>query len=171
MSTAIEDALLGRPAFRLPMRRDPASASAARRLVAAALSTWGLPQLAETSALVVSELVGNAVAHARHGRLILVTVTRVGPLRVRVAVVDRSHIRPAVRETGPVDEGGRGLLLIASVSATWGTDPLPWGKRVWAEIADAAEPPRSAPGQETPAAPPQIRTARASGLGTPGGTC
>ena len=133
MSNAIDSAPIGRPAYSQTLPREPASAGRARRLVAAALGTWGLSRLGDTSALVVTELVGNAAKHAR-SQTIRVTITRVGPLRVQVAVVDRSQSKPAARKAGPEDEGGRGLPLIESVSARWGTDPLPWGKRVWAEI-------------------------------------
>lgn len=121
------------------MLREPKSVGPARRLVASALDAWALPQLGEPSALVVSELVGNAAKHARRS-IIRVTITRVDPCRVRIAVVDLAHREPTAREAGPEDEGGRGLLLVESVSACWGTDPLPWGKRVWAEIEGAAEP-------------------------------
>ncbi|WP_412126017.1 ATP-binding protein [Streptomyces platensis] len=35
---------------------------------------------------------------------------------------------------GDTDEGGRGLALVAELADCWGADPLPWGKRVWAEL-------------------------------------
>lgn len=137
------------------MLREPKSAGDARRLVGDALGEWGLLQLKEPSALVVSELVGNAAKHGRSS-IIRVTITQVDSYRVRIAVVDRSHREPAAREAGPDDEGGRGLLLVAAMSARWGIDRLPWGKKVWAEIEGA---PQQVAGREpceteAPAQPP-----------------
>jgi hypothetical protein len=57
------------------------------------------------------------------------------PDRLRVAVVDKSRRMPEPRIVGPDAIGGRGLHLIDALSDRWGTDLLPWGKRVWAEIA------------------------------------
>lgn len=34
----------------------------------------------------------------------------------------------------PEGEHGRGLLLVATLAESWDTEPLPWGKRVWAEL-------------------------------------
>ncbi|GCD39010.1 ATP-binding protein [Streptomyces chrestomyceticus JCM 4735] len=108
-------------------------AATARRLVHVALSAWGLAELADDSALVVSELVCNAVQHAR-SRCIRVSVTRPGAARVRISVVDKSMELPELREPGSGDEDGRGLALVVGLAAAWGADPLPWGKRVWAEL-------------------------------------
>lgn len=105
----------------------------ARRLVRTALATWRLEQLADAVALVTSELVTNAVQNARSDAL-RVVVTRPGAAFVRVAVLDKSRTLPARCEAGEDDEGGRGLALVELLAARWGTDPLPWGKRVWAEL-------------------------------------
>ncbi|CAM5579157.1 MULTISPECIES: ATP-binding protein [Streptomyces] len=113
--------------------RAPESAAAARHLVSEALSAWGLAELAEDGALIVSELVTNAVQHAR-SRSVRVTITRLEPARVRIGVVDKSGKVPWLQEPGGADEGGRGLVLVAGLAWEWGSDPLPWGKRVWAEL-------------------------------------
>lgn len=122
---------MARVAGTLP--RAPESAATARRLVRIALSTWGLEELADDGVLIVSELVSNAVQHAR-SRCIRVSVTRPGAARVRISVVDKSMELPELREPGGGDEDGRGLALVAGLAAAWGADPLPWGKRVWAEL-------------------------------------
>jgi hypothetical protein len=62
---------------------------------------------------------------------------------ISVAVRDRSSIVP--RFTGPVSPtayGGRGLLLIDSVSDRWGSLSLGDGKVVWSLLAldEAGEP-------------------------------
>ncbi|MER7403403.1 ATP-binding protein [Streptomyces sp. NPDC000070] len=106
----------GCPGYSETLPREPESAGAARRLVCVALAAWGLDDLAGDGALIVSELVSNAVRHARC-RSVRVTVTR-----------------PELREPCTGDESGRGLMLVGALAKDWGTDHLPWGKRVWAEL-------------------------------------
>ncbi|WP_324618077.1 ATP-binding protein [Streptomyces sp. RTd22] len=98
-----------------------------------ALAAWRLEELAEVAALIVSELVTNAVKHARSNSIRL-TITRPEAVRVRIGVVDKSKKRPVPRKSSAEDEGGRGLALVEALAEDWGTDPLPWGKRVWAEL-------------------------------------
>ncbi|KAB8169727.1 ATP-binding protein [Streptomyces sp. 3MP-14] len=97
------------------------------------VATWGLVELTDEVALVVSELVANAVQHTRC-HAIRVRVTRLAPGSVRVAVVDKSHCLPVPRTSGAEDGSGRGLTLVEAVTTRWGADPLPWGKRVWADL-------------------------------------
>ncbi len=123
----------GHPGYSETLPRQPESAAPARRLVRAACAVWRLDDLAEDGALIVSELVSNAVQHARRDS-IRVVIDRPGPGRVRVGVVDFSTTRPVRKTPGPEDEGGRGLALVNELAESWGADPLPWGKRVWAEL-------------------------------------
>ncbi|GHG13598.1 ATP-binding protein [Streptomyces filamentosus] len=112
------------------------SAAVARRLVAAVLDRWELPELTERAELIVSELVTNAVLHARTGGAsVRVVVTRVHGDRVQVAVTDLDQRPPTLVEAGPDEERGRGLALVAAVSESWGCERRAWGKRVWAELA------------------------------------
>ncbi|WNI17245.1 ATP-binding protein [Actinacidiphila sp. ITFR-21] len=125
----------GHPAYTQPLPCAAPSAAEARRLVRTALGVWGLDALADEAELVVSELVGNAVRHTRC-RLIQVSVARPARGTVRVAVADGSYVRPVPRaQPGDEDVCGRGLVLVAALADRWGTDPLPCGKRVWAELA------------------------------------
>lgn len=123
----------GAPAYTEALPREAQSAAAARRLVRTVLGAWHLPELAECAALVVTEMVANAADHAR-GEAVRVTVTRISDHRVRVAVVDMDRARPQVRPLDANAERGRGMRLIEAHSAGWGVDPLPWGKRVWADL-------------------------------------
>ncbi|MEU6403997.1 ATP-binding protein [Streptomyces sp. NPDC046985] len=104
----------------------------ARRLVRSALDAWSLAGIAEDATLAVSELAANAVRHGS-GRRMVVRVTRVGPNRVRIAVSDRSKKPPYLVTPSENASTGRGMHLIEAVSDRWGTDLLPWGKRVWSE--------------------------------------
>ncbi|MEU2792184.1 ATP-binding protein [Streptomyces sp. NPDC007100] len=123
----------GSPGYTETLPRIPESAATARRLVRVAVAVWGLEELAEDGALVVSELVSNAVRYARC-RSIRVSVARPGADRVRIGVVDKSVKLPGLREPDGEDARGRGLSLVAGLAVAWGADPLPWGKRVWAEL-------------------------------------
>ncbi|MEU0991472.1 ATP-binding protein [Streptomyces sp. NPDC005953] len=130
----IWSAAVGRSAYAQSLRRAPESVRAARRLVSAALRAWGLEELEDTAWVVVSELMSNAVVHARL-RTVRVTVTLLDEGVVRVAVVDRSRQVPRVKAADVDDESGRGLAMVAALSCgRWGVDPLRWGKRVWADL-------------------------------------
>ncbi|MFF4756195.1 SpoIIE family protein phosphatase [Streptomyces sp. NPDC002514] len=108
---------------------DPAVVSKARSLTLGQLTKWGLPNLATTTELIVSELVTNAI---RHGT---------GPIRLRLIrhqvltceVSDTSNSLTRLRHARTTDEGGRGLFLVAQLSHRRGTRYTPDGKTVWAE--------------------------------------
>jgi serine phosphatase RsbU (regulator of sigma subunit)/CHASE1-domain containing sensor protein/anti-sigma regulatory factor (Ser/Thr protein kinase) len=112
----------------------PESIPTARRLVDEHLGASGAPA---DMALVVSELVTNAVLHGR-GDVRLRLVRR--PSSVRVAVHDSSDDRPVVAEPSPDTVGGRGLRIIEAVASDWGITEDGGGKWVWAELA-TSEPP------------------------------
>ncbi|CAM5329977.1 ATP-binding protein [Streptomyces aurantiogriseus] len=110
------------------------SAEVARKLVRTALAAWHLEELADTGALLVSELVANAVKHT-NSRVIRVVISRPSETFVRIGVVDRARVMPEM--TKPGDDlltSGRGLLLIDSLADRWGADMYRWGKQVWAEM-------------------------------------
>ncbi|WP_340375512.1 SpoIIE family protein phosphatase [Streptomyces sp. SS7] len=120
------------PAGRLaswPLPDDPRAAGHARRHVREQLALWDLEQLAPTAELLVSELVGNVVRHAR------------GPVRLRLLygaelvceVYDGSQAMPRIRRATETDEGGRGLQLITALSGRWGARYTAHGKCIWTE--------------------------------------
>ncbi|MBD0670654.1 SpoIIE family protein phosphatase [Streptomyces sp. CBMA156] len=101
----------------------------ARRLAAHTLRRWGLDQLCEATELMVSELVTNAVQHATRP----VTLSLVRTSRLRCEVGDDSPLLPRPRRTGPEDERGRGLQIVARSADRWGATRLGTGKVVWFE--------------------------------------
>lgn len=113
--------------------RDAVSVGEARRFVHAALLDWKMPELADLAELVVSELASNAVMHARRATF-RVTLARLNDSRARVAVVDHSPNLPQRVDAADDDAHGRGLAIVEAVSTEWGTEPLRWGKRVWADL-------------------------------------
>ncbi|MEU1800605.1 ATP-binding protein [Streptomyces sp. NPDC019937] len=124
----------GHPGYSEVLPRVPESAEVARRLVRAALAAWGQEELIEDAALVVTELVSNAVRHAPLS-VIRVIVTRPTDTLIRVGVVDRAHSVPLLRtDSNGDDTRGRGLLLVEAYTDQWGTEVYPWGKQVWGEL-------------------------------------
>ena len=110
---------------------DPRSARHARRFLASHVKDGSQLELAQ---LLVSEIVTNAVLHARTD--ICLRIVRRGR-RLRVEVTDQSVQQPSERSFGPSSTTGRGLKLLTALAADWGTDAegsAP-GKTVWFELA------------------------------------
>jgi anti-sigma regulatory factor (Ser/Thr protein kinase) len=121
----------GRRMFETLLPAEPASASAARAAVQTQCRRWGLGRLCDDAALVTTELVANAVRHARtEVRLRLCPV----PDGIRVEVCDGSTRALRPRKAELLDEGGRGLVLVDALSAHVGTERHADGKTVWAEL-------------------------------------
>jgi anti-sigma regulatory factor (Ser/Thr protein kinase) len=113
----------------------PEAASEARR----ALVGLAFPEITrENLALLVSELVTNSVRHAgvsaRDG--IQVELHNGGD-RVRLAVHDGGDgfPLPSYEPEAPFVADGRGLLIVAALSETWGVDSDSEGCTVWCEVA------------------------------------
>ncbi|NUR82683.1 MAG: ATP-binding protein [Nonomuraea sp.] len=115
----------------LPFQAD--SVKLARDVTRSTLSGWGLQDLGDDAALVVSELVTNAVRYAMYARgEIRLLLMRVSP-HVLLAVADPSDDVPTPKEPDFVSENGRGLYIVETYSQCWGWDPLArGGKAVWA---------------------------------------
>jgi anti-sigma regulatory factor (Ser/Thr protein kinase) len=96
-----------------------------------ACETWARGELCQSVQLVASELVANAVRHARSAVRLDVRPTQRGVL---VEVADDSPRLPERRDPGLFDESGRGLWLVDAMAASWGVEREPKGKRVWAEL-------------------------------------
>ncbi len=97
---------------------------------------WRLcPQTLADTELCMSELVGNAVRHTPSRRLHCRLWSARGLLFVEVDDEDGDDI-PQVEQPGEDDECGRGMLLIDTFAAAWGSLPRPGleGKTVWAAL-------------------------------------
>ncbi|MFJ9840264.1 ATP-binding protein [Kitasatospora sp. NPDC101155] len=134
---ATPPALSGDAFFWLPRHR--ASVPSARSALRGFLrNVPGGDALAPGGELVLSELVTNAVVHARvpRGRRIAIRFELVCD-HLRLEVHDASSERPVIRRsTGAEDLSGRGLRLVEALSVEWGWIPRPEGigKIIWALV-------------------------------------
>jgi anti-sigma regulatory factor (Ser/Thr protein kinase) len=110
---------------------EPRSAGAARSFVGDCLCDVVTDELAEVAVLLTSELVTNAIVHARTPMRLDVDGT---PGCVRVTIADEATRSPMLRTTGDARLTGRGMHLVEALAAQWGVDPRPPGKAVWFEL-------------------------------------
>jgi hypothetical protein len=94
----------------------------------------GDPELIDDAVLVGSELAANAACHAATERGMSVAWEELPGGGVRISVADGSRIRPRRVPRGAAVERGRGLHVVAALSATWGTRLRADGKVVFAEL-------------------------------------
>jgi hypothetical protein len=137
------------------LRIDPAPGCvrAARHFLRTALRRWRLTPYADDAAAVAAELVTNALQHAlprpcpprRVPRpAAWLTLTR-KEHALLCAVSDPSPDPPVLGAADPLADGGRGLYVVAALSASWGWSPGSGpGKTVWARIPT---PPGAYPGR------------------------
>ena len=118
------------PSMDLPA--DRTAPSRARNFVAETMRTWELPRSTIADAvLLVSELVTNALLHARSAPSVEVTRSQG---RVRCVVSDDSPLAPRRRRYAADAATGRGIALVETLASRWGTEPDGTGKRVWFEL-------------------------------------
>jgi anti-sigma regulatory factor (Ser/Thr protein kinase) len=116
----------------LDLDPDPDQVTVVRAFVKATLQDWEMADRIDDTTLVASELVTNAILHART------------PLRVVLQVRDLDVVRVEVTDDNPrspvraPDDGGattgRGLHVVAGAATNWGTHTEGTGKTVWAEL-------------------------------------
>jgi sigma-B regulation protein RsbU (phosphoserine phosphatase) len=117
---------------------DPNSAGRARATTRRTLRAAGFPDdHVERAALLVSELVTNAVVHASSDIRVRVATSPV----IRVEVEDDNPRLPQSPPTHPappliesLEPGGLGLAIVENLATRWGTDRCPGGKVVWFEL-------------------------------------
>ncbi|MFI2760679.1 ATP-binding protein [Streptomyces echinatus] len=124
------------------VRELPASAAAAKMArddVAVRLQDWGLGALNDAAALVVSELVTNAVRAGGPVRLALCVVLDAGRRVLRIEVADQGPGMPPVTTHRPLPDtaatSGRGLPLIDILARRRGNERCCGVHRVWVHLA------------------------------------
>ena len=122
----------------LDLEKAVSSAIRARLFVGAACTDWQLDALRDDAVIVSSELVANAVLHARTECRLTVQLNARG---LTIAVHDhrRGWIkrRPSIDATNP---RGLGLYVVERLSRSWGTTPTADGKKVWALLPMPSSP-------------------------------
>jgi anti-sigma regulatory factor (Ser/Thr protein kinase) len=111
--------------FTVELPRDAATPRAARRAVAAA---YGEESRCGELLLCVSEVVTNAVLHARSPATM--TVRRSDDL-LTVEVRDNDPSPPVRQPHSTTATTGRGLRILDDLTVRWGTRPTADGKVVW----------------------------------------
>ncbi|MGH3647482.1 MAG: ATP-binding protein [Micromonosporaceae bacterium] len=117
------------------MSHHPSSASVIRRQLLADLAVSGCgPEFADDSAAVATELIGNAVRHARPlPGGVLAVAWRMQREGLEIRVTDGGSPKtPLQRRVPPESLNGRGLAIVASLAGRWGVAPDERGRCVWA---------------------------------------
>ena len=109
----------------------------ARVWVSDACLGWGVPRALGPARLLLTELVDNAVRHARTEVEVTAGIDG-GRLHLRVRDGSRElpesrPVRPR-RPEAPLDLCGLGLRLLDGLAADWGVDRHRDGKTVWATV-------------------------------------
>lgn len=129
----------GQRVARRPLRPNFGSPKTAREFTRRTLATWDIEALYNDVAVVVSELVTNALCHGLHDAsysalarpIHLMLLARED--RVVTAVIDPSDRTPMLAAAQQMSETGRGLRIVAVMSDAWGWVPFAaGGKAVWA---------------------------------------
>lgn len=115
----------------------PSAVPCARSHATAVLTEWGLNGLVDDGALIVSELITNAVAAAS-------AMADTFPVLLRLFLInghllieawDANPTLPEPRVPDADDESGRGLFIVSVLSEACGTDMSADGRKVvWARI-------------------------------------
>ncbi|MET7400287.1 STAS domain-containing protein [Dactylosporangium sp. NPDC005572] len=104
---------------------EPAATHLAREFVDRACARWRIRALTDHAALIATELVANAVQHARTAAVISLALRR---HHLHLSVRDGSQERPRR------SSDGYGMLIIEALSAGWGCVRTTDGKVVWTTL-------------------------------------
>jgi hypothetical protein len=118
---------------RLELPPEPTSPRLARQFVTTTLVAAGHDDLVDVATLLVTELVTNAVLHARTA--LEVEIGDGATSGVRFAVSDRSPALPRARHNSIAAATGRGLRMVDTLSGGWHADRTTTGKRVWFDLS------------------------------------
>ncbi|HEX2744253.1 MAG TPA: ATP-binding protein [Streptosporangiaceae bacterium] len=114
---------------RFRLTREPAAAAEARGQIRAVIRAWKVPVDPDIAVLLTSDLVTRAIMHGDGETIMLVVRCSRGHLRVDVYDTSRSLPIGVGEPSGT--ENGRGLALVAALSAEWGSFRTPAGEAVY----------------------------------------
>jgi anti-sigma regulatory factor (Ser/Thr protein kinase) len=109
----------------------------ARRWLVQRCRKWDCDALADSAALITTELVTNVFLHARtdcliHAAFVHPTLT--------VTVTDQDNRELSVQPPSDTAEDGRGLAIVAGVADAWGVKQADGAKTVWFHLSNANQP-------------------------------
>ncbi|WP_203720409.1 ATP-binding protein [Paractinoplanes brasiliensis] len=151
----------------LTLAPEPEAPSLARNLISDACLAWDRVELLHPARSVMSELVNNAIEHARTEMTVAVSLRGAG---IHLSVADGVATPPRliklsrVRRDQPLDERGRGLQVVGALAVAWGTLPTRTGKVVWATMQPRPPKAKRQPRNDAPRLPPGVRNERPTGL-------
>lgn len=122
----------------LELESKPEMVAVARMFVRDRLSSWEANEHMHSALVVTSELVTNAVLHARTSIQVRIEVRQ---SVVRVEVSDENPRVPTMAPCPPEATSGRGLALVAALATSWGIEQRDDGKVVWAELGRSGDDP------------------------------
>src|SRR6185437_5920709 len=99
----------------------------------------GADALCDVAELLSSELVTNAVVHARTSVELEAAYDDSSILRIEVYDRSADEFDRLPRQPADGAEGGRGLAIVARLACHWGVDPCSPGKRVWFTLANEVD--------------------------------
>jgi len=107
-----------------------AAPSAARAWMTDLLDRWEVPWLSETASLLTTELVTNAIRHAKSGPVITAAIAN-GSLEVGVTDGKPDQVSQVFSTEDLTRDGGRGMAIVEALSTDWGMTIYPKVKHVW----------------------------------------
>ncbi|UNZ17625.1 ATP-binding protein [Streptomyces sp. 891-h] len=125
------------PTIKTTLPATPQTAAAARDYARRTIAHYAPAMPADRIddlCLVVSELVSNAIRYGTEPGDRIGFALVIGAARVRVEVRDPVRRRPRPRPVSSERTRGRGLLVVAALAESWGTEERPMGKAVWADL-------------------------------------
>ncbi len=121
--------------FRFELAAHPGSVAQARRLAQARLTGWSVcADTCESAALVISELVTNAIVHTASSRVVCELHDHDDIVRISVSDEGCAPGEPHPSPQRPDEEHGRGLFLVDALCRAWGAQEHGPGLLVWADL-------------------------------------
>jgi len=118
---------------RVRLARQPSAAAEARSQIRAVLRAWKVPVDHDIAILLASDLVTNAIIYG-DGETVTLAI-RCSRGQLRIDVYDQSRYLPACADEPAGADTGRGLVLVAALSADWGSFRTPAGKAMYFTLA------------------------------------
>ena len=134
--------------YELRLTAEPQRLAVVRRIVTAHLRHWKMAEAVDLCLLGVTELLANVHRHVGPDAECLLRLSCGADGLLRCEVHDASTMLPRVLAPDEEEINGRGLALVAALSADWGAQVEQTGKVVWFALKTV---PRPAEVQKKPA--------------------